>query len=89
MVEIIRHSVKPLPDVLIKRSFPALVQCILRSEDYTVIQVSLLFAMFVILIQPRGTLSRNLQISLFARIWSMDVGNGGGHFGHVPPKILQ
>ena len=48
MVEIIRHSVKPLPDVLIKRSFPALVQCILRSEDYTVIQVSFIFAKFVV-----------------------------------------
>ena len=48
MVEIIRHSVKPLPDVLIKRSFPALVQCILRSEDYTVIQVSLIFAKLVV-----------------------------------------
>eukprot|EP00794_Sanderia_malayensis_P006843 gene6843-7611_t len=38
MTEIIRNCSQPLPEVLITRSFPATVQCILKSEDFAVIQ---------------------------------------------------
>lgn len=44
MVEIVRHSAAPIPDVFITRTFPAVVQCILRSEDYAVLQVGHLYA---------------------------------------------
>ena len=42
MVEIIRHSSTPVPEIFITRSFPAVVQCVLQTEDYAIMQVCLI-----------------------------------------------